>query len=27
MTSKVFGEYLDKFLKVFVNGLNIHNHN
>jgi hypothetical protein len=24
--TKIFGEYLDKFLKVFVDNLNIHNH-
>jgi len=23
---EVFGEFLDKFLKVFVDDLNIHNH-
>jgi hypothetical protein len=23
--TKVFGEYMDKFLKVFVNDLNVHN--
>ncbi len=23
---EVFGEYMDKFLKVFVDDLNIHNH-